>query len=417
MVHTIRVTMPGKWQDAWLYKDQLFVWDRAGSIFCCPLSRLLDDIARRYDSHIAYLAQVILFRYDWKSSEQFRTLTAVPAVSATLFQPLSEANSGLDLEISPGLLRPTTANSHGTVLDTEIYANRLFTATPEGLYESRVSPNRPDEIPPSLELLSGRVGSVAAKYLALSASLGDAGLWFSPIKLQEGVFWADEPSATSLRKVAEASLMTSFAYRNLLNYIGAYRAELLRAQSEKSRPHDNARFDSWHVTDFESPQDISALVSAAARRPVGRGKSQKVLASQVSSETEAASGSACIVGNSNHRLLLHVDGFFQVVDLAAFEDQEVTARRDLAFASAPPPRMELDEVLETYAFGTGFLVEQFDNLTLFNREGSHVVFNGEAGRIRTFPNATRFTETVAIVGEDCLTVLGVQARDLQDPLF
>ena len=419
MIVNVKMTIPGEWQEVWLYKDLLLLWDRQGSTYVAAVDSLVDEIRRRYDERVAYLAKLMLFRYDWKSGEQFRFLMEIPSVRAEVIAPFSDQS--LQITLPSSIMKLSGLRSfEGAFLDSEVYANRVYMASTSGLFEAVLDPKHPFDDTAFTPLLEGRVSSVAAKYLSVNASVQDTGLQFSPIHLGRGTY-ADEPSAQGFRQVAGTSLKASFAARHLLNYTGGFEAEFLRGRGESGVPHDNARFDSWQLTSFDQPRSVSSLLKSTIFGPPGfatvKEPPSKGYSPGSDPQENFTDSIVRVMGNSNYRVLVHAGGNFSVVDLRALDEEDLTARRDKSFAAARPPAIRVDEVLATYAFGAGFIVEQYDALTLYDRDGSHLLYAGEAARVRTFPNSTRYKETLAIIGENEVAIVGPQQFTGQEILF
>jgi hypothetical protein len=94
-----------------------------------------------------------------------------------------------------------------------MYANRVYVASTEGLFEPYFDPKEPKARHPVIRRLEVRTARITARYLSLNASTEDEGLWFAPISTGQG-YWDDRPTRTSsdlnMNRIADYSLAVSF---------------------------------------------------------------------------------------------------------------------------------------------------------------------------------------------------------------
>lgn len=394
MPRMLHLKVSGAWRDAWLYKGYLLLWSRAGTVHLLNTLELLDHIRDAYGQPTAVLSEYLLFRNDWKTSEQFRLLFDIPGIKQNMVKPLPLPGKSRLLTVeslSPTLL-PIDA-APGTLLDTAIYANRLYAASTDGLFEGYFNPNSPQQSNSGDQTLEGRISAVSAKYLIVNASAEDEGLWCQSISLNGDV-------DVRPKRVAETSLTTSFSSRHLLNYTDSPAPQFLRSIAEKRRPHDQAAYEGWHIKGYEAPRDLEPLTRAALS------SSSKVSLDDVSESSAANAERFRVLGNSNYRLLVSWKRRLSVIDVSAYDRRPIEARPDSVFTRLPSIGHPASHVLGTYAIGAGFLVELFDHVRLFTRDGACRFFDGAAARVRTFASSLRYKDVAVVVEEDGVRIIG-----------
>jgi hypothetical protein len=343
-----------------------------------------------------YLADHLIFRNDWKTSEQFRRLLAVPELTSRLTHAFEGDRSELVVEL-PDLSRIdelAVDRTPGIALDTQIYANRVYVASTEGLYEWYFHPEEPIQESPMVQHLDFRVSGVRAGYASVNASAEDRGLWFQRISFgDEDTRFNNQPM---ISRIGDESFGASFTSCHLLNYTEDPIPSFLRARTKRERPHDRAIYESTQVESYESEQSIAQLTFDA------------LIATRTQRDDplfEIPRSGLTVLGNSAHRLLAHWQERLHVVNLSAYERKPVAARPNKKFGKLTS-RVGPEEVLSTYGIGQGFLVELYDRLLLITPTGSYTLFVGSAGRVRTYPGSRRHFEVVVVVGESSVNIIG-----------
>jgi hypothetical protein len=398
----VRVQVPGAWRDGWLYKDHLLLWSRAGSLYWIPLGVLLELINRHANKALGVLCECLLFRNDWKSGEPFRKLVSVEGVLPALLRDYSYDQHEAIVKLPTAPLEEARMEpAPGLALDTQVYANRVYVASSEGLFESYFDPQHPRRSYPAAQHLDVRTAKVSARYSSLNASAEDEGLWFAPIHIGDDWFTSLQ-GELSMSRVAGTSLAASFASRNLLNYKDSPTPGFLRAQAEKARPHQQAIYDDWRVLRYEPEREIQRLALGALR------SQSKVSLASVGEDgaVPLTETPPSVLGNSEYRLLVHWQEQLRVIDVSAYPGKDVEARPDKRFAQVQLPDASPDQVLEVYPIGAGFLVELFSEVRLLTPRASYLLFDEPAARIRTFPQSRRYRDVALIMGEDSCNLVG-----------
>lgn len=400
-LRVIRLRIPGQWADGWLYKENIVLWSRTGEMYAVPFKAL--DVALRDHASPSQAAAAshLILRSDWKVSEQFRMLSAIGDVRRALFRDFPTAEEGLTVNLDQ--LSPGPVDSEplpGAILDSTIYANRVYVGTTDGLFETYFEPDRPMNGNAVLRRLHHRTCAVNAGYSVINSSTESNGLWFAPIRISESG-WDGSDSTSDFTRIAEHSRSNSFASRNLLNYIDGSFPTFLRAHAVRERPHAQAEYDAWRVVGYESQAEIGGLALAVLRR------SNKVKLSEVSTDDSAESGhDVKVLGNSSYRLLVDWAGALHVVNVAAFDRKEIEARPNRQFKDNIAASVAPESILESYAVSSGFVVELWDKLCLITARGSYPLFNERAVRVRTFVASRRHKDAVLVVEEDAVSLVG-----------
>lgn len=397
---TFRVRLSGDWQDAWLYKDALLLWGRQNTCYRIPIEQFQRLIDREVGTDLGPLFELAFFRNEWKAGEQYKRLTSVPAVAKSILDVL-EANFGASdaaLTLKPPLDELPIEPVPGIILDTEVYANRVFIGTTQGAYETRYIPGFSGEPQPTSRLSDHRTSGVSAKYSSLNVSAGNSGLLFKAIQFGAQDDHRVTGSDTPLRRVADVSDSTAFASRNLLNYWGGPVPTLFRSRGHKAVPHDRARHESFAIDGYEEAEQIDDLAWRAFASP-------KAVVQDMDQIVDADRSDIEILGNSGHRLLVAAAGVVGVLDIGWKNGRHTHIARSSLYGAKQFP-ISRKEILSTHQLGTNFLVEEFDSVSLVSPDGVRPIFAGQAASIRTFSDSVRFREVALIVTDDSLEIVG-----------
>ena len=401
--YTFRLDLPGEWADGWLYKEHLILWSRTGEMHVSPLAELDKGVRERVSPALGVVADHLIFRNDWKASDQFRRMTSVPGVEQAFLGDFEHASRELIVsvdEVTPDPVRGERIP--GVVLDAAVYANQVYVGSTQGLFETRFDPDRPTHGSAVIERLPDRVSAVTARYAAVNGSAGEAGLWFSRINLDVGRKRTEDGN---FRRVAEYSRGNSFATTNLLNYTDEAIPALLRSElSKESSQGDRGDRDSGklQITGYAAPANIGGVMASAlqSRRSAWRDATPEFSAS-------LTDGTAEVLGNSGNRLLVAWQESLRVIDLKFLKDRDVAARRDKDFRDTAGLEIDPVSILDTHEFVNGFLVELPDEVRLINSQGSYSLISEPVARIRTFAHSRRHREVVLLIRETGVSLLGI----------
>ncbi|MGP4048359.1 hypothetical protein [Streptomyces sp. 2A115] len=424
-----RLRVPGEWRDAWLYKEHVLLWGRDGSLYILEMERLSKAVLKKFGRSRSGLLDYLILRNDWKVSSAFRRIMGMPEVATAFLRDFRLEGNELDLSLDLEPTRIGGATTPGYLFDSAIYANRLYQATSEGLFESYFNPGRPIEEMPLTQFLEHETRCVAAQYMAVNASAEDRGLWFSPIQLygdgdygdgdgDHGDPFADDAytspsirrSGNRMEQVADYSVACSTASRHLLNYTDSPMPGFLKAHDVRGRSHENTQFDEWMVTGYDAEISIEELTYRAV-------ESKGVSSSRDRSALKAREEEIEVLGNSNYRLLVKEGDTLEVVNISAFEDRDVTVKKNVEFKHLPLRSVGGSEILSTSDLASGFAVEFFDSVAVMTSSGVFNVYNEPAARIRTFRQSKRYKDVLAIVGEKDLTLVGFIEFGESEPGF
>jgi hypothetical protein len=385
-----RLELPGPWADAWLYKEHLILWDRGNQPLMTPLSGLAQQIEKIHGGAARSLAELSLFRNDWKRSGAVQALRRLDGVDALCRTSIKQEQESL--VIQPDRLSWFAVGeepSDGALLDTTVYGNRVFSACTSGLYETRLNPAHRHWQSPLVQIFDRRTSSVSAKYAAINASAGEDGLWYRSIQWQVD----DDMQVDELELVSEGvSRRNSYSSHGLLNYTDDAAPKYLRGIGDNEVPHARANFRNWQLHAYEQPYDLKTGLEAALLGVHGLAYAQ-------------GDATAEVLGNSDRNLLVDYAGLLCFLDLRAYDGRALEIRPDPkrkeALAGIPSA-----DILGTYPFAGAFLVELYDEILLIDGEGSHPFYRGQAARVRTYKDSLRYKEVVALVHEDGVTLIG-----------
>ncbi|MEV7513201.1 hypothetical protein AB0O57_35135 [Streptomyces sp. NPDC091201] len=366
----------------------------------------------------AALLDYLVFRNDWKVGSAFRRIMGMPDVASAFLKDFRHAGNELDVFLNLEPTRVSGTATPGYLFDAAIYANRLYQATSEGLFEAYFNPLRPRDEMPLTQFLEYETRCVAAHYMAVNASAEDRGLWFSPIALQDPgdyAYWEDgleDPfreegygppvirrSRGGMEQVAEYSAACSPASRHLLNYTEAPMPGFLKARDVQGRSHENAQFEEWMVTGYDPEMSIADLTYRAVTGGERPGSESRGFIGAETRDLE-------VLGNSNHRLLVREGDALEVLNISAFRNHNVAVKKNVDFGSVPSRSVGQSEILSTRDLASGFAIELFDSVSVMTVSGVFSVYGEPAARIRTFRQSRRYKDVMAIVGERDLALAG-----------
>jgi hypothetical protein len=216
MLRILRIWLPGNWADGWLYKEQLILWSMAGEMFVLPVAELTQLVRQRASARYSVAADYAIFRNDWKGSEQFKRLLTMTDFTEALYGEFGDTNESATMILDSYNPVPVPSDSvPGRLLDASVYANRIYMASTDGLFETRFNPDKPQYSHPVVRRLDHQVSAINAKYSVIIASADDRGLLFAPVNFDDTNWWRQDQAFVT---IAERSCRNSFASFNVLNY-------------------------------------------------------------------------------------------------------------------------------------------------------------------------------------------------------
>jgi hypothetical protein len=398
-LHVLRLDLPGLWSDGWLYKEHLLLWSRDGRLHVVRLADLAAEIKELGTPPLEAVADHLLFHTEWKTGAQFSQLLLIPGIEEKFVAGFPETGE-IIVPIDKAFPVPVSTDPvPGVILDSAIYANRVYLGTIDGLFETRFDPDSPAKRNPLVERMEKRVSVISAGFSAVNGSAGEDGLWFGRMHFGDEPWWSEK---STWRQVAEFSRSNSFADVNLLNYTGDAFPRFLRSETSKEKQHGNSEREDRQITGYREPADIGGLMTSALRK-----KRSTRYHNSPELDLGLDDGSAEVLGNSGKRLLVTWDDSLRVVDLSAQPDRDLSAKQDKAFQTVANLEIDPYAILDTHAFGKGFLVELSKEVRLISSQGSFTLISEPVARIRTFARSRRYKEVVLLIRETGVSLLGM----------
>ena len=408
-IKRLHLRIPGEFRDIWLYKGHVYAWGRDGVLFMLELDRIFEHVVAIHGPDIANLANVLIFRNDWKFGQQFRNFMRSPAMESAFLKPLTEADT-LTLTLPFGMLRSSDSEKYGgVVLDTTIYADHVFLATADGLLQSFIDPTDPDFVSGINQHDDNRATGVTVRYGAINVSAEDRGLLFGSIhhrSFEEHKFYK-----STLSPVADYSRHTSFAERDLLDYTSTPAPRLLRAKVVERELSPRTQ-EKYQVTGYQEPEQLDALTYAAATTKT---KVSNRIVRQAS--YLRSSGNAEVIGNSNNHLLVAWNGHLRVISMSVEpgpgenDPDEIQAGPTRGYKPLLWDEIRPNDILQTLPIRSGFVVEFPESVGLITKEGSFNLSNEPVAQLRTFANSKQFKDVVAAVEESYISLTGYYIID------
>jgi len=389
-IRKLILRIPGEWEDAWLYRENLLVWDCGGALYYLPVERLLESVALAADHHHKVLAEHLILRSSRKSTSEIRDMLAIPSVRRELFAPLKDAPEVI-IQINPADLRRSAVEPiPGNITDTVAYGNRIFATSDEGIYETQFSP-RHEQASPLLQVVDNPTTAIVAGNGIFAASLGEHGLRSREIRFGDGIEWIQTAKDSKFETLAEYSRTVTRASMHLMNYGESPLPEFIRASTRRERRDKG--FTESIVFDFDNPYSIEPLLERALGLPSLQGN--------------VTNGSRFeVLGNANYRLLLQVGPEVQVLNIRAFRNEPFQLKKTAHFDIDSMMTHPIGRAMSTQALRSGFLVEHTSGVHILSESGAIELADELVVQARTYPNSRRYVDTVTLVKDRSLDLIG-----------
>ncbi|SEO18647.1 hypothetical protein SAMN05216281_1562 [Cryobacterium luteum] len=389
-IRRLVLRIPGQWEDAWLYRGNLIVWDRHGAIYYVPVDKLRASAIHASDRHHGVLADHLVLRSERKSSLEFQDVLAIPSIRREFFSPL-KAEPEVVISITPTVLRLASIEPiPGNITDTVVYGNRIFATSDAGVYETQFD-SRYDEPSPVLQVIDAPATAVVAGNGQFAASLGDLGLISREVGFGDGDQWIRSAKNASVETLAPYSRNVTRSSVHLLNYGVDPIPDFIRATTRIDRRENG--FQESIVTKFHQP---SSLLQSL------RG----VMSEELTVDEMTAGDRFEVLGNANYRLLVRFGSKVQVLNLRAFQNQPLRVNQDRRIDVGKMMTRPIRHAMSTQALRSGFLVEHTGGVHILNDSGVIELTKELVVQARTFPNSRRYVDTVVLVREECLDLVG-----------
>lgn len=389
--------IPGQWEDAWLYRETLLLWDCEGDLYFVSVSDLSSQIEFVADHHKRAIAEHLVLRSERKSSREFRDWLAIPGIHREFFAPFGDRPE-LVITIPGSALRLFSSEPvPGNITDTVAYGNRLFAASDAGVFEMQFS-SIDEASSPLAQVVDTPATAVVAGSGQLAASLGEAGLIAREVTFGDGEGWAHTAERTSIERLSSYSRSVSRSSVHLINYGVDPAPEFIRVDTAAT--YRSNGFKETVITDFHEPISL-------------RSHLQGLVSDEFTTITAAENDDYEVLGNAGHRLLIRFGTDIRVVNMNAFKERQLALKPHLRFEldqlAAPP----ILYAMSTQQLRSGFLIEHARGIHILNESGIVELTDELVVQARTFPNSRRYVDTVALVREECLDLVGfVEVEDL-----
>jgi len=386
----LTVRIPGLWEDAWLYRENLLVWDRQGYLYYVPLDSLRSRVAHAWDHHHAVLAEHLVFRSERKSSREFVDLLAIPSLRREFFAPLTPyAEVVIEID-SYDFRRASIEPTPGNLTDTVAYGNRLFTTSDAGVYETQFD-SRYDDGSPLLQVHSAPATAIAAGNGQFAVSLGEVGLVSREVGFGDGEEWITSAQESRLQTLAPYSRAVARSSVHLVNYGESPVPDFIRASTRPERRSNG--FTENIITEFGEPSSLGESL----RRAIGQ---------DLDVDEESADEGFDVLGNANYRLLVQIADKVSVLNMLATHDRPIRVNPYRRIDVGPEMPSGLRRALSTQALRSGFLVEHVGGVHVLNDSGIIQLSDELVVQARTFPGSRRYVDTVILVRENSLDLVG-----------
>lgn len=377
-MQALQLFIPGDYEDAFVYMDQILAVGTDRSLLRMNLSELLDDTVPASVRRLAYLW---FERNDLLSSPGTQALLSDQNVRQVV-------ESSLASNADAFLVEPkwTTSDDYerllggATVLDLQIYAQRVFVGTTQGmLHANLINDGYELHFAGVTKRTDARCVGVSIRYGAVAASCEDDGLLMSFDEFGELELHSDD----ALEQVATVSQRSAWLGYNIVNYRDSSHAEGLRARY-RTVPERNGRRRDVVLTDLEADDDLLGPM------------------------TEEWDDHVDFVFNAHSQFFIHrVSGHFEVHRRSWWRNRLGTVQS--AWSG------ELDRPLSVVAAADSLAIETYDAVWLLGDESIRKLYEGELIVLRSFPNSVRYRNLIAIVDSDGMYIISpFVSKNVQD---
>lgn len=382
----LRLFIPIKALDAFLYGGHLFAVLADGAFAALPISVILQKLPRHYSDSLGLL-EMAFARNDWMENAQARATFASTALTKAL-RALWAATA--DADLSPHLTRTdwffldSVQDVH--LQDFRLYAMRVYLGTRSGTFEARLRLDN-GEIGSELESSFQRVYDATTLGLSARAgevaiSAGDAGLFHGTISDYH------TPLRVNATAAASRSVRTAWSGFDILNYENhnAFTYLKNRTKTLTKRPY------------LFLPGDDSAQKIAIRRF----GIATYSMASLLHDIAIEPSDVAFAFNTTSKCFFVLTNG--SVVWTSLDRESAVPRLRHrlhtIARVKSSTASPHYGRVYGASAGAMGTVIEYFDKVVLLSHNELTLLHNSSAISVRVFPTSNRFRRIVLITTED-----------------
>lgn len=373
---TIRLFLPGAFEDAQLYMGHLLLFTAEGGLRAVELEPLTSRLETRYEQWRGLLT-LAFARNDWLGGAAVSSLARNPTVGAAL-NATFDAMAGTVLELDPGDVQLRDVGGYdqpaSSVLDSEFYAQRMYLGTTGGLFHFDLDVEDL-VVSPAQRRIDARCVAATAEYGTINASCEADGL-FSGF---DEFGWTRRAPRASLEQTAGRSVRAAYLGTDLVNYERAAEPELLEGEVEQvdAEPDDLYGHQRKVVTSFGAPSPDPDGVIAELERERG------VPADDVQ-----------FVRNSSRAFFIDTfeHGFFTATPTSngvQFRHHGKTSGR----------------VVAVHPFPRGWIVETDFTVSVLASGRLHRLLEDEPMTVRTFEGSKRYRRLVAVCVEQGLHLI------------
>jgi hypothetical protein len=366
MTPALRLFVPGNFEDAFVYMGTLLAVTDDHEIVSTNYDRLVEDTIDSPNLDVLY--KLFLLQNDWLSQDGTQELLRDRLVRRSVVRRLTSGDEWLGLpEEWDSRIEYENLLGQGTLLDLQIYNQRLFAGTTSGMVQADLFADSGEvEFSAPRKRTDARCLSMSIRYGAVAASCGSDGLLLSFDEFSELDY---EAPGELVRAPVAASVRTSWLGYHLINYGSATQSQALR--SGYSLPRGGRR--TVVVTEVAADERL------------------------IAPERQDQEG-----------LDFHFNAHSTFFSHYASGRYEVRRRR---WASGRLGKVEsryegeMSRPLSTHEVLGGFVAETYSDVYLINDDGASRLYSGEAIAVRTFPNSRRYRNLVLVVSENGLHVI------------
>ncbi|HTA34377.1 MAG TPA: hypothetical protein VK721_13230 [Solirubrobacteraceae bacterium] len=378
MKKILRLFLPGSFEDAQLYMGHLMVFTTERDTRLLELEALTSRLEAQYPQWQGVL-RLAFARNDWLTSGVTKSLAQNPLFASALNVAFDQvANTQIALDDGDFALQPlhNFKQDADVILDTVVYAQRLYLGTTAGLYDYDIDWQELS-VGAQRRRIDARCVSATAEYGAINASCEDEGLFTG----YDEFGWQGLRNEATLIRTAERSVRAAWLGTDLVNYESPTTPELLSASVEA-------------VTTDGGAADWKRKVVTRFSRPT---RELDDLVTELCVQRKVDPPDVQFVWNSSRAFFIntHSHGFFSAVR---------ASERDIRFTrhGAADGR-----VIAVHRYSGGWVIETDFRAYVLARGHLIELLDEEPLSVRAFEGSKRYKRIIAITVETGVHLISI----------
>ncbi len=397
----IKLFLPGRFEDAYLYKERLLILTEGRTLRVYHLKHLLDNLENKYPD-LAPVIAMMFANNNWQQDRLFKSFLKNPNIAdimSRIFEKFPQPH--LEVQEIDALQTEEEVKITGpTLLDLLAYNQRLYIGASSGFYHLDVdwtvnkTGRNGDTFIKGMPVrrIDARCVNTLAGFGSINASCGNEGLFVALDEFR----WIDKDKnyLPELKQQDSRSLRTLWSDYNLVNY-SSYEDPLYLGNGYK------------RLATGGGIERERRVITSIGEKSYQIGS----LFNHIRQKYDIEQSSIQYSYNTNNTFFVHTYyGNFYSASITFPIDRDPEIRRKKTFKGKE------SRILSAHPLDLGTVIETDDDIFLFANEEWFHIHESEALSIRTFPRSEPYQNITAITLEDGLLLVSVfdDEKILQD---